>query len=207
MGNCIGGTRGHHKTKYSISERFWSKVDVLDVDSCWIWKGYTRFGYGQFNIGGITFPAHRVSYELMVDSIPVNAHLDHLCRNHSCVNPNHLEPVTAQENLLRGLGASAKNAKKVNCPKGHPLTGSNLYIDPYNNSRCCRTCRLERRIRDGNKYRIGKEEQNKQYQKQRYESRKQEYSIKQKQYYQKNKERIKKRMNDYYYNKVRVNKE
>jgi hypothetical protein len=67
-------------------------------------------------------------------------HIDHLCRNTKCVNPEHLEPVTIRENLLRGIGPSAKHAVKTHCPAGHEYSGDNLYVHPVKGMRYCRTC-------------------------------------------------------------------
>ncbi len=44
---------------------------------------------------------HRVMYEHWVGPIEVGLELDHLCRTKACCNPDHLEPVTRSENLLR----------------------------------------------------------------------------------------------------------
>lgn len=46
--------------------------------------------------------AHRLSYEAHVGPIPKRLLLDHTCRMRCCINPDHLEPVTVQENTLRG---------------------------------------------------------------------------------------------------------
>lgn len=36
-----------------ISDRFWTKVQKVDGDGCWIWKGTkTRHGYGLIKVGG-----------------------------------------------------------------------------------------------------------------------------------------------------------
>lgn len=40
--------------------------------------------------------------ELHVGPIPTGKELDHLCRNATCSNPDHLEPVTHKENFNRG---------------------------------------------------------------------------------------------------------
>lgn len=70
--------------------------------------------------------------------------IDHLCRNRACFNPDHLEQVTNQTNILRGEGATATNARKTHCIRGHELVGTNL-IASRTNGRSCRICRNERR--------------------------------------------------------------
>lgn len=90
-------------------------------DGCWLWTGAVREGYGAFKdpVTKRTKVAHRGVYELLVGPITEKT-LDHLCRVRSCVNPDHLEPVSYQENILRGEGASAVNARKTHCVQGHP---------------------------------------------------------------------------------------
>jgi|SRR5690606_3363064 len=71
---------------------------------CWIWqKGNTRGGYGSKHNPetGRTCRAHRWYYEKLKGPIPRGLTLDHLCRQPSCVNPDHLEPVTTSENTRR----------------------------------------------------------------------------------------------------------
>jgi hypothetical protein len=80
--------------------RFISKT-LFNSNGCIIWKGQLdKDGYGRFKFKGKTQVAHRVSY-LHSNPIPEGLQLDHLCRNPSCVNPIHLEPVTSKENLRR----------------------------------------------------------------------------------------------------------
>lgn len=107
---------------------------------CWLWIASDNGkGYGQFTLGGKARPAHRLSYERWNGPIPNVLHLDHLCRQTLCVNPEHLEAVTSKENSLRGFSPAANNARKTHCPQGHPLSGDNLYS--YKGYRQCRACR------------------------------------------------------------------
>lgn len=93
-----------------IADRFWDHVDLSDPDRCWIWKRKPNAkGYGQLRNPrtGRTTTAHRYAYELVVGPIPDGLTIDHLCRVRACVRPDHLEPVTNRENLLRGIKAKA----------------------------------------------------------------------------------------------------
>lgn len=120
-------------------------IKVKQTNNCWIWTAWKdKKGYGGFQYNGKTTRAHRFSYELFVGEIPQGLQLDHLCRNPTCVNPEHLEVVTIRENVLRGdIGNNHPNSKKTHCPKGHLYSGSNLIID-NNGSRRCKKCRLIR---------------------------------------------------------------
>ena len=129
-----------------IESRFWSKVKTpLGIGECWEWLGIKdAHGYGKFNIHNQMKMAHRVSYEMMLGTIPDGMELDHLCRNRGCVNPHHVEPVTHAENVLRGDSPQAINTRKTHCPKGHPLEGSNLEQYAVKiGLRRCRTCKRE----------------------------------------------------------------
>lgn len=130
-------------TKTDAIERFWSKVNFLGKNGCWIWNGSTRRGYGQFSFEHtINTAAHRFAYEQLVGPIPEGLTIDHLCKNRLCVNPTHLEVVTRGENTLRGDSPFSINARKTHCPKGHPLTEDNLCRSVLKiGKRSCRTCR------------------------------------------------------------------
>ncbi len=131
-------------------ERFTAKVEIDSETGCWTWTGSRSHGYGQVWAGrrsraGHPQPdrAHRVSYRLLVGDIPSGLTLDHLCRNRACVNPAHLEPVTNRENVLRGAGTSAQNARKDTCHKGHPFDEANTtYL--LRGGRLCKACARHR---------------------------------------------------------------
>lgn len=74
----------------------------VDGSDCWFWAGTIRGGYGRIRVDGVTKEAHRVSYEHHVGPISYGLVIDHLCRNRSCINPDHLEQVTVAENIRRG---------------------------------------------------------------------------------------------------------
>jgi hypothetical protein len=74
------------------------------VTPCWIWRGgFFRTGYGRIAVGQRKARvAHRVYYERFKGAVPDGMMLDHLCEVKSCVNPGHLEAVSAAENTRRG---------------------------------------------------------------------------------------------------------
>jgi HNH endonuclease len=122
--------------------KFWSQVVIEDATACWRWtRAKKSYGYGSVAIGGRAgFGAHRVAYIDIFGEPPAGLVLDHLCRNKACVNPWHLEPVTDEENILRGDSPPAQNARKTECSmRGHQLTGDNV-IWSREGWRKCRTC-------------------------------------------------------------------
>lgn len=86
----------------NLQKRHAERIRV-NSDGCWEWQGWkSGNGYGQTKIHGKTVMVHRFVYESHFGPIPKGLVLDHLCKNRSCCNPFHLEPVTPQENTLRG---------------------------------------------------------------------------------------------------------
>src|SRR3990167_623819 len=99
-----------------LPDRFWAKVNPNgpvpaqrpDLGPCWQWTGACGGdGYGVFRIGSHTdgsrrmIAAHRFAYMALVGPIPEGLESDHLCRNHPCIKPAHIELVTSSVNSLR----------------------------------------------------------------------------------------------------------
>jgi hypothetical protein len=120
---------------------WWQKANELpEVPStpCVLWTGaLDRRGYGTFD----NQYAHRMAYVAERGPIPEGLVIDHLCRNHACVNVDHLEAVTAEENKRRGQSVPAVHARKMHCKVGHPYDEANTYLRPDNGNRGCRACR------------------------------------------------------------------
>ena len=144
----------------SAMKRFNESFYVNYQTGCWEWTKAIRnkkFGYGVFWYNGKNVYAHRAAL-LLHKNIPLktNKCADHLCRNRKCVNPSHLEMVSFRENILRGESLPSRNAKKQFCPRGHELSGENLYLHKSKSGclrRHCRSCRelndLKRRTYTG----------------------------------------------------------
>lgn len=129
------------KVNKTNTDRFLKFVKYAE-NGCWLWQGASCKGsvarYGNFSIGGKGLNAHRYAYSAFIGPIKSKMQIDHVCRQTLCVNPLHLEQVSAKENTLRGIGPTAQNSRKTFCPHGHPYSGRNLII----NSKGARTCRV-----------------------------------------------------------------
>lgn len=127
---------------------------------CIIWPGSTNSrGYGQIRTDRVLAYTHRTVYEAMIAPVPSGMLLDHQCHNRDrscaggddclhrrCVNPHHLEPVTAGENQRRSPRTFAYiHGTKTHCVHGHAFDAQNTYIRPDTGTRQCRSCSRDRR--------------------------------------------------------------
>lgn len=100
--------------------KFLEKVEIVP-GGCWGWKGRVSdngYTYYRSREHGV-YHGHRMSYLLFVGPLDPDKEIDHLCRNKGCVNPDHLEQVTASTNLRRAKPWTA-------CDRLHPDAATRL---------------------------------------------------------------------------------
>lgn len=132
-----------------LATRLWRRVQK--TKTCWLWMGSkNKLGYGHINVGGGKYRStHIVAYQLAKGPVPIGTELDHLCRNPSCCNPEHLEPVPHRINTLRGVAPAMTLHRNGVCQKGHPVNEASVHR--YQNGprkgriAYCRLCRREKR--------------------------------------------------------------
>lgn len=95
-------------TTWAISlgdiRRFLSKIEETP-DGHWLWKGgVDENGYACFHVAGSHMGGHRFACALFKGRIPALRHVHHTdaCGLKSCVNPNHLKPLTPSQNSRHG---------------------------------------------------------------------------------------------------------
>lgn len=137
-------------TKTAI-RRLLEKVEtnINDPQACWNFtSSHGPFGYAHFTYRKRTWHAHRACYQVWFHRpLKPSEHIDHLCRNRQCINPNHLEVVSKLENESRG---KAFFNRKSYCKRGHLFTpeNSSLIQSRFGGSpaRRCRMCSRRRRM-------------------------------------------------------------
>jgi hypothetical protein len=130
------------ETATEANARFDASIQVAD-SGCWEWiRTRNREGYGHFAYNYQTIRAHRWSYERAYGPVPDGLVVGHKCDNKPCVNPDHLEAITVQQNTQdahdRGLVVN-QESRKTHCVNGHLLPPAD-----ENNRRVCMACRVAR---------------------------------------------------------------
>ena len=94
------------------ASRFWEKVDRINPDSCWNWKGRVHDGYGEWVVRGKTMRAHRVALSLTQPPLLFAPYCCHRCNNKLCCNPEHLYWGDAQTNADDRINANVHRLHK-----------------------------------------------------------------------------------------------
>lgn len=130
---------------------------VAGPNDCLIWTGFVDGdGYGKYTVQNRGRYVHRIVHEELVGPIPAGMQLDHTCHTRDancpggngcahrrCINPLHLEAVSARENSIRANGSFVSvNFQKTQCDSGHAFTPDNTYVRT-NGTRRCRACQNE----------------------------------------------------------------
>ena len=84
--------------------------------------------------------AHRLFYESFKGNIPHGLTIDHLCLDKACVNPDHLEAVTQNENTKRADKLFGIRSGATHCPSGHEYNSVNTRVNKITGRRQCRPC-------------------------------------------------------------------
>lgn len=106
-----------------MEEKLLARIE-LQPNGCWEWQRQIHpRGYAKWKVWGAktgtqkSVWVHRLSYETFIGDIPEGLTIDHLCKNKSCINPDHLEAVSRKVNSERGNESYRQDNPKFPC--GH----------------------------------------------------------------------------------------
>ncbi len=87
------------------------KADVeINSDGCWIWTRKIKRGYPIANAGRMML-VHRIVLEAKHGKKLGSQAAHHVCANTTCVNPEHLQPVTHRDNTAEMLARQSYLAR------------------------------------------------------------------------------------------------
>lgn len=127
---------------------FREKYIVDPITGCWNWIAFKdKDGYGYVRHRYKGYRAHRFSYYIATGRLDAKKLIHHKCENKACVNPAHLEELTAKEHIaVTTKGACALNKLKTHCLRGHEYTPKNTGRDQK--GRYCIRCAQERYLKN-----------------------------------------------------------
>ena len=114
-----------------MEERLRNKIGPKTKSGCTLWKSYKcTNGYGQIQIEGKIWMAHRLAWVLSNGAIPEGLYVLHKCDVRDCVNPEHLFLGTHIDNV------ADRDAKgRANHPKGEANGRAKLTNEDVKNIR------------------------------------------------------------------------
>lgn len=100
---------------------------VLRTETCWLWTGYLKNGYGCTEFRGVPVYTHQLSYALRKGSLKSRDNVLHKCDVRNCVRPKHLFRGTKLDNVLDMW----KKGRAVAPPR---ITGERHHLTTLRNS-------------------------------------------------------------------------
>lgn len=85
------------------------KKAFVDKNGCWVWPKLKEDKYPATMVAGQAL--HRVVVEIKHGKPLGTQHAHHICANASCVNPDHLQPVTHADNIAEMLARKSYMAR------------------------------------------------------------------------------------------------
>lgn len=118
---------------------------------CWLWEGATiKSGKALYGVIGNesgelprSILAHRASYQIHKGNIPSKVHVDHMCTNTLCVNPEHLQALTYSEHGE----ITWQRVLKGHCKRGHLMDVKNSWVEKTGQKHC-RRCHADREAKN-----------------------------------------------------------
>lgn len=136
------------KISRQLLTKIFSHITIQNTgykSDCWLFHPHNLDHYSAMYWNDISYCVHRLMYALFVEYVDPALFCDHLCRTPSCVNPEHIEPVTPKENTSRFY------RMQTHCKRGHLFTPENTKLE--RGRRVCRICKRitaqERKIANG----------------------------------------------------------
>lgn len=108
-----------------VIEALRNKATITE-SGCWEWPSLDSDRYPRANFGNKHYPLHRLSLEAKYGKPLGSQAAHHMCANTKCVNPEHLQPVTARDNTAEMI-ARQSYLKRI-----HELEDELRKIDPGN---------------------------------------------------------------------------
>lgn len=140
-------------TTRPIGKLDWDALQVRIRDNsivsncgCWEWTGaIDRHGYARISVCNKNWKASRASWcAFNRQAFPGQLWALHNCDNRKCVNPDHIRPGTARQNMLdawRRGGLKRRFKDRTHCKHGHKFTEENsAHYPSIGGHRRCREC-------------------------------------------------------------------
>ena len=115
------------KLTFKQTKNFFKKINVLS-NGCWGWGGYRKpNGEAWTNIEKF-IPARNIMWNLCYErGIPKCKTVYHMCKNKSCINPDHLGVESKHEKEIRIFWEKANREEEYECWEWLGCVGDNGY--------------------------------------------------------------------------------